>query len=153
MTFSLIGTMPQGRPAKCNSVAIMMVVDYDDNDMNMMMLKMVLITTFEVPPSGSRPKCRPDASQCGRGELAPDQASPNPIPSLHQPSQAPRSPQRPRSSQARRPPQATRSVHPARQTLPPGRAPPPPQRRVLLPTPVWVLPTSTSSLQMSTCHR
>ena len=65
MTFSLIGTMPQGRPAKCNSVAIMMVVDYDDNDMNMMMLKMVLITTFEVPPSGSRPKCRPDASQCG----------------------------------------------------------------------------------------
>ena len=88
-----------------------------------------------------------------RGELAPDQASPNPIPSLHQPSQAPRSPQRPRSSQARRPPQATRSVHPARQTLPPGRAPPPPQRRVLLPTPVWVLPTSTSSLQMSTCHR
>ena len=26
---------------------------------------MMFITTFKVPPSGSRPKCRPDASQCG----------------------------------------------------------------------------------------
>ena len=30
-----------------------------------MMVKMMLITTFEVPPSDSRPKCRPEASQCG----------------------------------------------------------------------------------------
>ena len=86
-------------------------------------------------------------------EFAPDQVPLNPIPRLHQQRQAPRSPRRTRPSQTRRRPQATGLLHPPRQTLPPGRAPPPPQRQVLLPTPVWVLPTSTSSLQMSTCHR